>query len=100
MFSIMETTFLHSPDRSQLRRGSFLIALGRRLALPLFFLGAALLIQPCAATPFQWQYTGSLNIARYDHTATQLLSMARSLWQAGVASHGDEINSFTNCGIV
>ena len=44
----------------------------RRLALPLFFLCAALLVQPCAATPFQWEYTGSLNEARSGHTATIL----------------------------
>ena len=60
----MRATSLHSPNWSQLRR----------LALPLFFLGAALLVQPCAATPFQWEYTGSLNIARIYHTATLLPS--------------------------
>jgi hypothetical protein len=68
----MKAILLHSPDRSELRRGSFLIALGRRVALPLFLLCAALLVQPCAATPFQWEYTGSLNTARYSHTATLL----------------------------
>ena len=68
----MKTTPLHSPNRSQLRRGSFLIAFGQRLVLPLFFLCAALLAQPCAATPFQWEYTGSLNVARERHTATLL----------------------------
>ena len=48
--------------------------LGRRLALVLFFLGVALLAQPCGATPtpFQWEYTGSLNTARSLHTATLL----------------------------
>ena len=49
MVFIMKTTPLHSPNRSQLRRDSFLILFGRRLALPLFFLCAALLMQPCAA---------------------------------------------------
>jgi WD40 repeat protein len=48
--------------------------LGRRVALLVFFLGAALRAQPCAATPFQWEYTGSLNTARADHTATLLAS--------------------------
>jgi hypothetical protein len=79
----MKTTLLHSPDRSQLRHDLFLIALGRRLALPLLFLGAALLAQPCAATPFQWEYTGSLNYVRADHTAT-LLSDGRVLVAGGV----------------
>jgi len=47
--------------------------LRRRLALPLFFLSAALLAQPCAATPGQWEYTGSLNTGRDTFTATLLL---------------------------
>src|SRR5439155_1760760 len=29
-------------------------------------------MQPCAATPFEWEYTGSLNTARFYHTATLL----------------------------
>ena len=65
----MKTTPLHSPNQSQLRRDSFLILFGRRLALPLFFSCAALLIQPCAA---QWEFTGNLNVARDYHTATLL----------------------------
>ena len=81
----MKTTPLHSPNRSQLRRDSFIIVLGRRLALPLFFLCAALLVQPCAAVPFQWSFTGSLNTARLLHTAT-LLSDGRVL----VACGGDD----------
>src|SRR5262245_38187290 len=74
----MKTTSQHLPKRSQLRRDSFLIVFGRRLALPLFFVCAALLMQPCAATPFQWEFTGNLGIARYYHTAT-LLSDGRVL---------------------
>src|SRR2546430_4201647 len=27
-------------------------------------------MQPCAATPFEWEYTGSLKTARFHHTAT------------------------------
>jgi Galactose oxidase, central domain/Kelch motif len=44
--------------------------LGARMALPLLFLCAAALVQPCAATPFEWEFTGSLNHARAYHTAT------------------------------
>jgi WD40 repeat protein len=66
---IMKTTRLHLPNRSQLRRDSFLIVFGRRLALPFFFICAALVVQPCAA---QWQLTGNLNVARDYHTATLL----------------------------
>ena len=50
--------------------------------MPLFFLCAALLVQPCAATPFQWEYTGSLNTGRYLHTAT-LLADGRVLVAGG-----------------
>ena len=82
MVFIMKTTPLHSPNRSQLRRDSFLIAFGCRLALLLLFLGAALLVQPCAAAPFQWESTGSLNTPRFYHTAT-LLSDGRVLVASG-----------------
>src|SRR5215216_5722485 len=56
--------------------------LGRRLALPLFFLCAAVLVQPCAATPFQWEFTASLNTPRFYHTAT-LLSDGKVLVASG-----------------
>jgi len=46
--------------------------LGARLTLLLLFLCAAVLAQPCAATSFQWDFTGSLHTARYYHTATLL----------------------------
>src|SRR5215211_8958516 len=50
--------------------------LGVRFALPLFFLSIFLsttaLVQPCAATSVQWDFTGSLHTARYYHTATLL----------------------------
>jgi len=42
-------------------------------AFPLVALAAGLsLVRPCAATPFQWEYTGSLKTARFHHTATLL----------------------------
>jgi hypothetical protein len=49
--------------------------LGARLALLLLFLCAAVLVQPCAATPFQWAFTGSLNTPRAWHTATQTATL-------------------------
>jgi hypothetical protein len=45
---------------------------GRRLALFLLYLCAAVLVQPCAATPFQWEFTASLNNPRFWHTETLL----------------------------
>lgn len=47
--------------------------LSRRLALFSLFLCGALLIQPCTATSFQWEYTDSLNQTRnYGFSATSL----------------------------
>jgi hypothetical protein len=46
--------------------------LGGRLGLLVSLTCAALLVQPCAATPFQWTFTGSLNTGREYHTATSL----------------------------
>src|SRR5215217_7928667 len=56
--------------------------LGARRALPLFFFCAAVVVQPCAATPFQWEFTGSLNTPRFYHTAT-LLSDGKVLVASG-----------------
>jgi hypothetical protein len=49
--------------------------LGARMALPLLFLCSVALVQPCAATPFQWEFTGSLNHARAYHTATHTATL-------------------------
>jgi hypothetical protein len=48
--------------------------LARRIAFPLLFLSAGLLlVQPCTAAPFEFEEeTGSLVTARFRHTATLL----------------------------
>jgi hypothetical protein len=64
--------------------------LGARLAL---FLCAAVLVQPCAGTPFQWAFTGSLNQPRAYHTATltaSLLRDGRVLVAGGWPDHTDQ----------
>src|SRR2546423_13917119 len=43
-----------------------------RLIFSLSLASAALLARPCAATPGQWEYAGSLGTARGSHTATLL----------------------------
>src|SRR5207249_1226049 len=49
------------------------LILARRVVLALLVLTAGLLeVQPCASAPFEFQETGSLNTARYLHTATLL----------------------------
>jgi hypothetical protein len=45
---------------------------GWRVALPLLLVSAGLVVQPCAAIASQWDFTGSLLIARYYHTGTLL----------------------------
>src|SRR5438093_516162 len=51
------------------------LILARRVVLALLVLTAGLLgVQPCASAPFEFQETGSLNTARYLHTATLLLN--------------------------
>ena len=49
-------------------------SIGSRWAVfPLLSLGTALmLVQPCGASPFEFENTGSLATARYAHTATLL----------------------------
>ncbi len=47
--------------------------LAQRITFSLIVLGAGLmLLPPCWATPFQWEFTGSLSTARYHHSATLL----------------------------
>ena len=45
----------------------------RRISYMSLVLGAIwFMVQPCTGTPFQWEFTGSLNNARTGHTATLL----------------------------
>ena len=53
-----------------------------RLAFCLLLTCAALLARPCAAAPGEWNLTGSLNTARYYHTA-ELLADGRVLIAGG-----------------
>ena len=47
--------------------------LARRITFPLLLLSAGMvLVQPCAGQSGTWEETGSLNTARYVHTATLL----------------------------
>jgi hypothetical protein len=77
-------TITLSLGRGRLQDALCLLAtmLGWRVALPSLFVCAAVLVQPCAATPFQWEFTGSLNNPRSYHTAT-LLSDGRVLVAGG-----------------
>jgi hypothetical protein len=66
---IQPITLSLGSGRPQDARYPLATRLGAPLAFLLLFLYAAL-VQPCAATPFQWDFTGSLNNARYFDTAT------------------------------
>jgi hypothetical protein len=61
--------------RMRARVGHLLpLNLARRLALPLFLLCGVVLARPCAATPLQWDLTGSLNTgapSAHSHLAAQ-----------------------------
>jgi hypothetical protein len=63
-------------------------ALGRRVLLPLIFLGAGLtLVQPCSGGSGTFTNTGSLTTARYYHTATPLLN-GKVLVAGGIDNSG------------
>ncbi|MEY2491633.1 MAG: hypothetical protein QOH24_584, partial [Verrucomicrobiota bacterium] len=67
--------------------------LARRVALPLLFLGAGLvLVQPSAAATGVFNNTGSLNTGRYQHTAT-LLQNGMVLVAGGFDSNGNASTS-------
>ena len=59
------------------------------MLLLLSFSAGLAFIQPCAAAPGEWEYTGSLKTARFHHTAT-LLPNGLVL----VAGGGDESAAF------
>ena len=65
----------------------------RRMAFPLLFLGAGLiLVQPCAGAPFEFEQTGSLITARSHHTAT-LLPNGKVLVAGGLDSSSNSLAS-------
>jgi hypothetical protein len=70
----------------------FRVNLQRRLALSVFLLCAVLLARPCAAAPGEWDFTGSLNTARYSHSAT-LLQDGRVLVAGGYDTNLVRTNS-------
>ena len=59
--------------------------------LPVLVTGL-LIPRPCVATPFQWDFTGSLNTARYHHTAT-LLPNGKVLVVGGFVTSGGDTTS-------
>ena len=62
------------------------------ILLLLSFAAGLAFMQPCAATPGEWNYTGSLETARFRHTAT-LLSDGRVLVAGGGAGQNGPLAS-------
>src|SRR5450432_2269941 len=74
-----------------LRPASLILA--RRIAFPLLFLGAGLvLVQPCAGAPFAFEETGNMVTARLYHTST-LLPNGKVLVAGGFDSSGNYLAS-------
>src|SRR5438552_2080873 len=67
------------------------ISWSNTLFLPLFALTLCL-VQPCAASPGEWEYAGSLGTARGSHTAT-LLPNGKVLVAAGSGRNGAYLSS-------
>ena len=67
----------------------------RRIAFPMLYLSAGLvLVLPCAAAPFEFEDTGSLNTERHTDTAT-LLPNGKVLVAGGISNAMFHVQSDT-----